>query len=988
METVHVGRYAIGEVLGRGAIGEVRAGLDLHTSHPVAIKLLTAETARSKEAGATFAREVRAVARLNHPGVVAIFDQGRLDPDHAAALERPPDSPWFAMERAEHSAQRPIRDWASLRALLLDLLDGLAYCHARGLVHRDLKPANVLRSEGRWKLADFGLAAPLEDLGDRIAGTPMYMAPEQFTHPRDVGPWSDLYALGCVTWARCTGSPPYFGDVRALQHAHTSEPLPEFDGLFELPPRFQLWLRRLLAKDPDQRFQHAADAREALPDGPSGWDFEDSPSAKDRPKGAALIGMRELPLVGREEEERALLAWIDETMASGGRAVHVVEGVAGTGKSYLASQVAFRAAESGTVRVLEVRHDADDVGGDGLADFAERLLQRPRNPMSDATRRILSAWVDFRSPTPPWDDRLTALLDAIESLNRSRPTLLLVDDLQWGREATAFVERLLEVGPTPLAILVTERIEPPAGSVLPASWPRTRLAGLSSETAEALAAEVLGEDSFRAVQLAELSGGSPLLAVQLAVHFAQTGRFAIQSDPLDAWRTRLDSVLDVHPELWPTLLVGAVLGGEVLDREYALLSSDARETGEGLDGLVRACLADQTRHGWRLAHPLLAEAVKQRASDAVWVRLNTTAAVTLRDADPLRRARLFLAAGEQSDALELALHVHTEAHDAGDFGRRDRAWEVAEACPEPTGSLGIRRDIAGLLQGLGEMTPDAALEQATALVDRAVLADDLGEAEDRDVARAWRMLSIVRIRRAEFDAAGQALDAAQRRAPDDPANANARLQLLLRAGRFAEAQAFVLMQGPPGKDARRVDRAAWNRSVGRVAFGLEAFERAQNHLKLALELAMDAGAPGLANTIRAELGEVIRWLGRPDESVAMLQEVVRLDRRSPKLGPVARLNLALALIDAGSPERASAVLDELDDAGGVWSELSPIVLASWARCLAELGRLDEVPALLERIERPSHDPDYVRQLQALEPMCLYEPRLYDRVSALLNEAQA
>jgi tetratricopeptide (TPR) repeat protein len=986
MQTVHVGRYAIGEVLGRGAIGEVRAGLDLHTGHPVAIKLLTNETARSKEAGAAFAREVRAVARLNHPAVVAIYDQGRLDPEQAEALERPPDSPWFAMERAEYSAQRAIRDWGALRALLLDLLDGLAYCHARGLVHRDLKPGNVLRSEGRWKLADFGLAAPIDDLGDRIAGTPMYMAPEQFERPRDVGPWSDLYALGCVTWARCTGIPPYLGDVRALHRAHTEEPLPEFEGQFDLPPRFQLWLHRLLAKDPSKRFQHAADARAALPDGPSGWDFEDSPSATDRPKGTALIGMRELPLVGRDTERSALLDWIGSTIEQRQRSLRVVEGVAGTGKSYLAAQVAYRAAERGDVRLLEVRHDADDVGGDGLADFAERLLQRPRNPLTDATRRILSAWVDFRSPTPPWDDRLAALLEAVETLNASRPTLLLVDDLQWGPETQQFVERLLEVGPRPLALLATERIEPPAGSVLPEAWPRIRLGGLSPETAERLAAEVLGADSFRAMQLAELSRGSPLLAVQMAVHFAQTGRFAVQADPLQAWRTRLDSVLDAHPELWPALLVGAVLGGEVLDREYALLSSDGDQGG--LDGLVRACLAEQTASGWRLAHPLLAEAVKLRASEAVWVRLNTTAAVTLRDADPLRRARLFLAAGEQADALELALHVHTEAHDAGDFGRRNRAWDVARQCTAPHGSLGLRRDIAGLLQGLGAMTPDEALSEATALVDRAVLADDLGEAEDRDVARAWRVLAVVRIRRAEFDAAADALDAAERRAPDDPANPDARLQLLLRAGRFAEAQAFVLRTGPPGKDARRIDRAIWNRSVGRVAFGLEAFERAERHLSLALELATDAGAPGLANTVRAELGEVVRWLGRPEESVAILQEVVRIDQRSPMVGPVARLNLALAMIEAGSPQRASAVLDELEDASGVWSELSPIVFASWARCLAELGRLEEVPAILARIDRPSHDPDYVRQLEALGPMCLYEPTLYDRVEALLKEARS
>ncbi|MEZ4320984.1 MAG: protein kinase [Myxococcota bacterium] len=967
MEPVNVGRYAIGEVLGTGAMGEVRAALDLHDGRAVAVKLLTAAAARNPAAGEVFAREVRAVARLNHRAVIQIHDQGVLDPDAARRLGLPAASPWFAMERAEWSAQRAFRRWSDLRVLLLDLLEGLAYCHARDLVHRDLKPGNVLYIDGVWKLADFGLCVPLHELGSNIAGTPLYMAPEQFNAPGEVGPWSDLYALGCLVWARCTGTPPFVGDLRALQQAHTYQPLPELESQFEIPSRFRMWLQRMLAKDPTRRFDHAADARRALLDLAPETTPRSGRTAAG-PRGTALIGLRELPLIGRDRERDALVDRLLDTLAREARTLHVIDGVAGTGKSFLATHVAHHAAELGLVRLVEIRHQATDTGGEGLADLAQRLLVRPRSPLSGVARTVAEAWVDFHSPTPPIADRLAALLDGIDTLNRSRPTLLLVDDLQWGRETRALVERLLVVGPRPLFVLATERIEPGAGSVLPAEWERTRLGGLSPETAEQLAAEVLGQDSFRALQLAEISQGSPLLAVQLAVHFAQTGRFAVQSDPLQAWRTRLDSVLAAHPDLWPSLLVGAVLGGEVHDREWARLRPD----NHALDGLVRACLAEETPHGWRLAHPLLVQAVRARASDAVWVRLNTTAATALVDADPLRRARMFLAAGNHTAALELALHVSREAHWHGDFGRRKMAWTVAERCDTVDGELAVRRDVAGLWEHINDLDPDEALNRAATLVARA------------DSGACWRLMMYIRIRRAEFEAAGEALERAEQRSPGDPANGRARLQLAIRAGRFADAHQMLEAAGPPATGDAYA-RARWYRSVGRVAFGLNDFATAEIHLREAMDLAERSGSMGLANVIRGELGEVVRWLGRPDESVRMLQQVVQRDLRFGTVAPVARLNLALALLESGNPQRAGALLGELHEQPGVWREIESIALAALGRALGEQGLLEDVPGVLAQITSPSHDPDYRTQLEVLKGLATWDPALERRVDALLAQ---
>jgi len=964
VELVQLGRYAISEILGRGAIGEVRAALDVIDGQALAVKLLTAEAALRPDAAEGFAREIRSVARLNHRCVVQILDQGVLDRAASTALDLPEGSPWFAMERADYSAQRPLRDWDAIHRLILDLLDSLAYCHARDLVHRDLKPGNVLRCGAHWKLADFGLAVPLHELGSNIAGTPLYMAPEQFNSPSEVGPWSDLYALGCLLWARCTGSPPFLGDVRALQDAHTRQPLPPFQPEMDLPPRFAMWLHRLLAKDPTRRFSHAADAREALLDfAPVDLPARPAPSPRT---GISLIGMRELPLLGRDEPHSALMEALDRTLDRASRSLVVVEGIAGTGKSFLALHLAREAAERGRVRVLELRHPSEDAGGEGLAQFAARLLHRPRSPVSGAHRDTLTAWLDFHSPTPPLEQRLEALVAALHTLNHDRPTLLLADDLQWGAESEAFVERLLSEGPRPLFVLATERLEPGRGSVLPPHWDRIHIRGLDPDTAEALAAEVLGEASFRAMQLAEISRGSPLLAVQLAVHFAKTGRFAVQSDPIQAWKARLDSVLADQPELGSSLLVAAVLGGDVLHREWARLVPDEH----ALAALIRAYLAEQTPTGWRLAHPLLVDAVRDRASPGAWVRLNATVAHTLVDADPLRRARLFLAAGNPDRALELALHVHDEAHRLGDWARRRAAWRVAHACPGPGAELGLRRDLADLWHQLDDTDPDEALSRAI----------DLSQRADRPAT--WRLLMQVHIRRAEYDAAHQALQHALQLAPDSSANRRAQIQLALRSGHYDQA-ASLLGAPPPRGD--RVESARWERTTGRIAFGQDRFDSAAEHLHTALDLAERAHAPGLAHRIRSELGEVLRWQGDLDGSVALLQQVVQQDRRHGTIGPVARLNLALAVLDGGHPQRAAALLRELQALPGVWLELDSIALAALARAEAEHGDLVAASTHIAALQRPSHDPDYRRQLEFLLPLCAYEPKLERRVEALLNE---
>ncbi len=285
--TVRLGPFLLQEQLGRGGMGEVwrahHPGEDLE----VAIKVLAGARARRSRSVAAFRNEVRAVAALDHGAIVHVFDHGRVD---ERAARRSADrlvagSPWLAMELAGAGSLVPWADgrrgplsWQEERALLIRMLDGLAHAHARGLLHLDIKPANVLLCGPRdprpgIKLTDFGLARPAEaEPGQSfvsdgaIAGTPLYMAPEQLeARPRDFGPWTDLYSLGCLAFHVAVGSPPFPGeDLLAIAYAHLRGARRVFAPRVPHPPGFEDWLDRLIDRDPARRFQRAADAAWAL----------------------------------------------------------------------------------------------------------------------------------------------------------------------------------------------------------------------------------------------------------------------------------------------------------------------------------------------------------------------------------------------------------------------------------------------------------------------------------------------------------------------------------------------------------------------------------------------------------------------------------------------------------------------------------------------------------------------------------------------------
>ena len=255
--------WEFGRPLGRGAAGYVWSARRVGRDDEFAIKVLSADAPPAVQS--CFASEVRAL-RLDHPRIVPLCDYG------ATVCGRK----WLAMPRFEGgslSRWRGRLPWTVLDGMARDVLGGLAHAHAND-IHRDLKPGNLLLTStdmvtARVSIADFGVAMPL-DLADAeaipgFAGTPAYMAPEQVEHRiRDQGPWTDLYALGCVLWDLLVGAPPFGREPGPALDGHLAPERPVLPmGL--VPDEVADWLARCLKIEPAERFGSAAVALAALP---------------------------------------------------------------------------------------------------------------------------------------------------------------------------------------------------------------------------------------------------------------------------------------------------------------------------------------------------------------------------------------------------------------------------------------------------------------------------------------------------------------------------------------------------------------------------------------------------------------------------------------------------------------------------------------------------------------------------------------------------
>lgn len=593
--TVLAQRYRADALLGRGGMGEVWRCRDLEQGHDVAIKAVRPEMLREPGTARLFQSEIVAVARLNHPGIIPVYDL--LHDDRGAAL--------LVMELREGGQLGGLVDddppFSVVREVLVQVLEALAYAHARGVLHLDIKPENVLFErrkrappappEVRVTLLDFGIARVrrpgrgVERWFDRdaVIGTVEYMAPEQCTGTFErLGPWSDLFSVGAVAFELCAGRRPFpgAGDHDGLIRRLREPPPRLVPMLAGVPPGFPDLCAAMLALEPRDRPSSAADVLAALrelaqpPEGegrarpPRVWSRveistleEVLPSEDDRvarpsavtlpvstadvlaetmaedsvdlpyesvmsapvpswrtpattvrpaeaqqafnaeaaapPAGAyGLFGLRDLPVLGRQEERLSVWSAVRAAALDGQTRVVLLEGPAGVGKSRIARDAMERAAELGLCAPMQTSWSADGSGDEGLRGLLENLLDTRGAPALEVHAR-LGFWLDradaeerrrdgdaparrrgsadhgafarevellLRPPRDAAPDAGLPLRVALEAIARAaavRPVLLWLDDVQWSRgEAAALFAALRARAPElPVCVIATVRNE-------------------------------------------------------------------------------------------------------------------------------------------------------------------------------------------------------------------------------------------------------------------------------------------------------------------------------------------------------------------------------------------------------------------------------------------------------------------------------------------------------------------------------------------------
>lgn len=250
-------RYLVLRRIARGGTAAVYEGLDQRLDRPVALKIMHPHFADDPRFVARAEREAKAAARLHHPDVVAVLDQGRTDDGVLYLVLEFVDGPTL---REVITREAPMDAHRTLD-LLVPVLRGLARAHRLGMVHRDVKPENVLLAEdGHVKVADFGLARAVDDhtASTTVLGTVGYASPE-LVGDGPVDQCSDVYAVGIMAYEMLTGSRPYTGTALQVANAHVSRDVPAPSGVAHgVPPALDEFVLRATARDASHRLADAA----------------------------------------------------------------------------------------------------------------------------------------------------------------------------------------------------------------------------------------------------------------------------------------------------------------------------------------------------------------------------------------------------------------------------------------------------------------------------------------------------------------------------------------------------------------------------------------------------------------------------------------------------------------------------------------------------------------------------------------------------------
>ncbi len=948
-----IGPYRILEPLGQGGMGVVFRAEHGTTGERVALK--TVQVPRESLLS-SIRREIHTLARLRHPGIVRVLDEG-VD----AGL------PWYAMEILDG---RDLRAWAATRisppasgrrrlsaetvaavvTLARRICAPLAFLHGEGIVHRDLKPENILVLPGdRPVLVDFGLASIFGGHGsrdqlstvDEVSGTIIYVSPEQ-VGGEQVDARADLYALGCILYELVAGRPPFVGNNFKVMMSHFREAPEPLSALADgVPPEVEALVAQLLAKRPVDRIGYADVLAARL--GRLGGEPDETERVDGVRPRAYLYRSR---FTGREGPLAELRRAMERLRASVGGVV-LVGGESGLGKTRLVREAARAAEHAGVVALLgecppPAARPAGAPGGvplgplrgplRAIADrcrefgpFETDALLGPRGKLLapyEPTLEGLPGQEAFPepaelSPAVARERLYAALTETFLAFGRQLPVAVVLDDLQWADELTrGWLASLMRSGAldeSRTLLVGTFRSEEIDDEFLreadPAGVLRIDLAPLERTAVAELVGDMLALAAAPAglgEYLGRQSDGNPFFVAEYL-------RAAVEEELL--WRD--DS------GRWRITETEGSLGGAVNFDRLPLPRSLRELVDRRLGGLPEDALA-----------------------------LVDAAAVVGREAtlDLVGRVAGF---GETALMETVAELIRRHVVDEPEPGRlrfaHDQIREVAYAGLAPDRRSALHRAAAVALEPLAGADGDLA----------AALGGHWQQAGEPERARGW-YLAGARAAYARF-AHGEAerlyrayLDLTDAPAPEAVEALNELGRDVLRMqGRAREA---IETQERALDWARRIgDRAGEIRSLyeqGLVLKEVGELDRAEARFEEAMRVAADTGDLVAERKSRGYLAGVFYERGDLDRARELYTETLEAARETDdrRLEGQTLTNLAIVHVEQGRPdeavelyERAVAVQNEIDDRNGLM-----IALNNYGFLHAEHGRFDEARAIYER----------------------------------------
>jgi len=527
-----LGPFQLLRPIAAGGMSEVWEAFHPPSGVKAAIKLIPPDLVEDPHARTALQKEIRTAASLDHPGIVWVYDQGVVSEETARQSEYRllSGSPYLVLEYASYSLKDmlPLRTWSGVHTVVVGLLDALAHAHARGVIHRDLKPANVLIAgpddlRPGLKLTDFGIAHALDaidpETGNRIIGTPRYMAPEQIDGgTASLGAWTDLYSLGCLIFRVITRHGPFKskGSRLLLDHLRTRPDPIELPVGF--PEPFRDWVSWLLEKEPGRRPSSAAAALDALPEGsfttlhPTSYDADPptrpmyapptvtltltgirsgrparsghKPQILDVPRtwrralpthsprlhdaGRALFGLRPIPLAGRSAERDLL--WTTLRQVSNRRESQVITlaGHGGLGRTRLLLWLVQRALELGCALDLSAWCDSGLPAARVARGMLERALrvsgtdsEQRRHRVNELFKRLdipKGSLIDHAlEPTTDRNAVFAAVAQLASEVLPLGPLIVTIDDVHHAPSMVELARALASLpGPVLIALTTTD----------------------------------------------------------------------------------------------------------------------------------------------------------------------------------------------------------------------------------------------------------------------------------------------------------------------------------------------------------------------------------------------------------------------------------------------------------------------------------------------------------------------------------------------------